>query len=159
MAEEAKMRSGRFVLAIAVLVTLLVAAEKIGAAADGAGLASWKGSASQIREPWQGVVENPADWSALWQRAFGEPAPDVDFRRYVVACVFLGHRADWLYAISLGNPEEQGGRWVIPWSLAPLVLELAKPFRARGQYLLKVYERPPGGLLVLDQHPQTPVRW
>src|SRR5512138_254437 len=94
----------------------------------------WKGGQSSQKDPFIKVVETPEEWTELWRRAFEAPAPEVDFNRYVVACVFLGHRADWLYSIHIGEPLRRGDIWVVPYGLAEIVVELAGPFKARGQY-------------------------
>ena len=111
---------------------------------------AWKGSSSSQKEAFIKVVETPEEWSELWRRAFDRPAPVVHFEKQVVACVFLGHSADWLYAIGFDSPSRRGDVWVIVYGLHPLILELAKPFKAGGQYHMKVYERLDGAKMILE---------
>jgi hypothetical protein len=103
----------------------------------------WEGSVSQQKEPFIQVIETPEEWANLWKRAFGEPSPTVDFKKNIVACVFLGHSADWLYSIHLDDPVLRGDAWVIHYSLVEIILELAGPFKASGQYAMKVLKRKP----------------
>jgi hypothetical protein len=124
------------------------------AAAEGRQLA-WKGSSSNQTEAFSKVVETPEEWSELWRRAFDRPAPAVHFETQVVACVFLGHSADWLYSIGFDAPRRRGDVWVIVYGLHPLILELAKPFKAGGQYHMKVYERIQGAKMILEAEPPS----
>ena len=71
------------------IVSLL---EKAGAGRDYLGM-EWKGNVSKQKEPFIKVVETQKEWSELWARAFEKPAPEMDFEKYVVACVFLGNEA------------------------------------------------------------------
>lgn len=109
----------------------------------------WKGAASDQKEEFIQVVEDLPAWTDLWKRAFGQPAPAVDFEKFVVACVFLGHNADWLFSIGFGEPYLQDKGWVLPYELVELVLELSGPFKASGQYGMKVYERKEGNKMIL----------
>jgi hypothetical protein len=111
----------------------------------------WEGSSSGQKEPFMQVVESGEDWSGLWKRAFQKPAPPVDFQKQVVACVFLGHSADWLYSIHIGEPYLRGGSWIIPYELAEIILELARPFKASGQYAMKVVEKKQGYKMILEK--------
>jgi len=114
-------------------------------------LTVWKGSASDQKEPFIQVVESEAVWSDLWKRAFQKPSPHVDFQKNVVACVFLGHSADWLYSIYIGDPELLENRWVIPYGLAEIILELTEPFKANGQYTMKVIKKKQGAPMILEK--------
>lgn len=110
-----------------------------------------KGFASNQKEEYIKVIDNQKEWAELWSRAFDKPSPSVDFERYVVACVFLGYSADWLYSISLGEPTRRGDSWVIPYSLVELVLELMGPFKARGQYYMRAYEKKTDAKMILEK--------
>jgi hypothetical protein len=101
----------------------------------------WKGNISNQKDAFIKVIDTPKGWAELWQRAFDQPAPAVDFEKFVVACVFLGHDADWLYSIGFGEPYLRGDVWIIPYDLAKIILELAGPFKAAGQYHMQVYEK------------------
>ena len=68
----------------------------------------------------------------------------------VVACIFLGHDADWLYAIAFGEPYLRGDIWVVPYELNELVLELAGPFKASGQYAMQVFAKKKGAGMKLE---------
>lgn len=111
----------------------------------------WKGSVSRQIEPFIKVVETQEEWSDLWKRALGEPSPAVNFNQYVVACVFLGHSADWLYSIHMDNPVLRGDTWVINYSLIEIILELSGPFKAGGQYAMKVFEKKTGAKMILEE--------
>ena len=111
----------------------------------------WKGSVSDQKEPFIQIVESEEVWSVLWKRAFQKSAPPVDFQKSVVACVFLGHSADWLYSIYIGDPELLENRWVIPYGLAEIILELTVPFKASGQYAMKVIKKKKDAPMILEK--------
>jgi len=111
----------------------------------------WKGFESSQKEPFIKIVATPDEWSGLWKRAFDEPAPEIDFNQYVVACVFLGHQADWLYSISIGDAARRGDVWVVSYGMAEMVLELSRPFKARGQYVMRVLEKKKGAPMILEE--------
>jgi len=104
----------------------------------------WEGHLSHKPEELVTVITDRQEWNALWQRAFAAPAPGVDFKKYGIACVFLGYNADWLYDIDFGEPRIENGLQVIPYDLIEIVLELSGPFRAGGQYHMKAFEREKG---------------
>ncbi|MRR18012.1 MAG: hypothetical protein EG826_16310 [Deltaproteobacteria bacterium] len=128
--------------------------EKAGAPREYLGM-EWQGNVSKQKEPFIRVVDAPAEWSELWQRAFNKPAPAIDFERYVVACVFLGHSAEWLYSIGLGKPVLRGNQMVVEYSLHDVMLRLSGPFRAGGQYLMRVLEKPKDVPMVLEEAGST----
>jgi hypothetical protein len=101
----------------------------------------WTGSISNQKERFVKIVTTKNEWDALWKRALDKPAPNVNFDRFAVACVFLGHDADWLYSIGFGKPYVRGEIMVIPYSLGMIVLELMGPFKAGGQYKMRVYKK------------------
>jgi hypothetical protein len=146
------MKKDRFILLVLMLTVFLWPAcqMKKAAVADGPGM-SWKGNMSSQKEPFIKVVQAPDDWHELWKRAFDQPAPAVDFGKYVAACVFLGHSADWLYAIHIGHPFRRGDSWVIPYGLVEMVLELAGPFKARGQYAIQIIEKKKDAPMMLEE--------
>lgn len=112
----------------------------------------WEGWVSLQAEELTTVVADQGAWTALWRAAFAAEAPPVDFKEQVVACVFLGHQADWAYRIAFGEPRQQPGLQVIPYSLVQLVLELERPFQASGQYRLELVKRSPGrGVVVTEE--------
>jgi hypothetical protein len=111
----------------------------------------WRGSVSDQKEPFIQVAESEEVWSGLWKRAFHKPAPPVDFHKSVVACVFLGHSANWLYSIYIGDPELLENRWVIPYGLAEIILELTGPFKASGQYAMKVIKKKKDAPMILEK--------
>jgi len=101
----------------------------------------WEGNLSRQGQELLTVITDDTEWRNLWQSAFGVPAPKVDFNKYVIACVFLGFQADWLYGIEFAEPCLEGGLLVIPYDLMEIILELQGPFRASGQYHMKAYEK------------------
>lgn len=68
-----------------------------------------------------------------------------------MACVFLGYKADWPYSIHIGAPERRGNGWVVPYGLAEMILELSGPFKAGGQYAMKVLEKRKDGPMSLEE--------
>jgi hypothetical protein len=116
---------------------------------------TWKGSMSNQKTEFIKVVETPEEWSQLWRRAFDKPAPDMDFEKYVVACVFLGHSADWLYSIGFGQPFMRDNLLVIPFGLAEIILELSGQFKASGQYYMKVFEKKKDVKMIIEEAAQS----
>lgn len=110
----------------------------------------WKGHISDQKEEFIKVVVDKKEWDELWRRAFDKSAPEVDFENYAVACVFLGHSADWLYSIGFGKPYERDNLLVIPYGLADIILELSGPFKASGQYHMKVFPKRKGYEMILE---------
>jgi len=109
----------------------------------------WEGYLSRQGQELLTVITDSKEWQSLWQSAFGVPAPEVDFNKYGIACVFLGFQADWLYGIHFGDPCVEDGLQVIPYDLIELILELQGPFRASGQYHMKAYDKNKGfGMIV-----------
>ena len=116
---------------------------------------TWKGSISKQKAEFIKVVETQKEWSDLWRRAFDQPVPDMDFEKYAVACVFLGHSADWLYSIGFGQPFMRDNQLVIPFGLAEIILELSGPFKASGQYSMKVFEKKKDVKIILEEAAQS----
>jgi hypothetical protein len=116
---------------------------------------TWKGSISKQKAEFIKVVETQKEWSDLWRRAFDQPAPDMDFEKYAVACVFLGNSADWLYSIGFGQPFMRDNQLVIPFGLAEIILELSGPFKASGQYSMKVFEKKKDVKIILEEAAQS----
>ncbi|MRR05446.1 MAG: hypothetical protein EG828_00650 [Deltaproteobacteria bacterium] len=109
----------------------------------------WEGYLSHQSDELVTVITDGKEWNSLWQRAFGAPAPEIDFEKYAVACVFLGFQSDWLYSIHLEEPCIEGNLMIIPYDLMEIILELEEPFRASGQYRMKAYEKKKGyGMIV-----------
>jgi hypothetical protein len=115
----------------------------------------WKGHISNQKERLVKVIAGKEEWDALWRRAFDQQAPDIDFYNYAVACVFLGHNADWLYSIGFDKPYVRGDITVIPYGLHKIVLELMGPFKASGQYHMKVYKKSRGVELILEDSAES----
>lgn len=110
----------------------------------------WEGSISNQAERLVTVISDRKEWEALWSRAFDKPAPDVDFEKNAVACVFLGFHAGWLYDIHIDDPREKGSLLVVPYGLSEIVLRLSGPFRASGQYRMKAVRKKPGFGMILE---------
>ncbi len=79
----------------------------------------------------------------------------MDFDKYAVASVFLGHSAEWLYSIGFGQTFMRGNQMVIPYALFEVMLRLAGPFKAGGQYHMKVFEKMKGVRIVLEEAART----
>jgi hypothetical protein len=116
----------------------------------------WKGNISNQKDEFIKIVETQTEWDELWLRAFEKPAPDLDFEKKVVACVFLGYSADWLYSIHIDEPVRRDKAWVIPYGLAEIILELSGPFKASGQYAMKILEKRKDASMILEE--DTPSR-
>lgn len=110
----------------------------------------WEGHLSDQKEKFVKVVVSKVEWDELWKRAFDKPVPEVDFENYAVACVFLGHSADWLYNIGFDKPYERDNLLVIPFGLAEIILKLSGPFKASGQYHMKVFKKQKGVEMILE---------
>lgn len=111
----------------------------------------WKGSISNQKTKYIKFITDNEEWVELWKRAFDKKAPEIDFAHYAVACVFLGYEADWLYGIGFGEPFKRGNFLIIPYSLSEIILELAGPFKASGQYLMKVFKKEKGLEMILEE--------
>jgi hypothetical protein len=116
---------------------------------------TWKGSISNQKKEFIQVVDTQEQWSKLWMRAFAKPAPDMDFEKYAVACVFLGHSANWLYSIIFDQPFLRDNQLVIPFGLAEIILKLSGPFKASGQYSMKVFEKKENVKMIMEEDPQS----
>ncbi|HPD55637.1 MAG TPA: DUF2330 domain-containing protein [Smithellaceae bacterium] len=115
------------------------------------GQMEWQGSTSAQKEQFISVITKKEEWTKLWRRAFNKTAPEIDFTQYVVACIFLGNNADWLYSISFGQPYTSGNVLTIPYTLAEMILELKEPFKAKGQYRMKVFRKIEGKEMQLEE--------
>jgi len=111
----------------------------------------WEGKVSKQAEKFVKVITDKREWADLWKRAFDKEAPEVDFNNYAVASVFLGYKADWLYHISFGKTYIQNNQLVIPYYLNEIILELSGPFKAGGQYYMKVFPKKEGVEMVLKE--------
>lgn len=110
-------------------------------AADSERQTIWEGYVSDQKDEFIKVVTARDEWVELWKRAFDKPAPEVDFEKNSVACVFLGHYARWLYGIHIGEAVWKDDKWVIRYGLVEVELRLSGPFKAGGQYCMKVIDR------------------
>ncbi len=142
-------------LPLFIWASLAGAQPKAGSATPALPGQEWEGFVSQQKEEFIQVVTAPEEWSALWKRAFDQPAPAVDFERHAVACVFLGYSATWLFAIVFDEPQVRDTTVVIPFGLVEMILELSGPFKAGGQYAMKVVEKRKGHRLVLEETPES----
>jgi ankyrin repeat protein len=147
---DARDREGKTAITLAVEgshreVTALLA--DAGASPDYASM-GWEGKESAVEEPLEAAVTDRGEWDRLWRRAFGKDAPDVDFGRFFVACVFLGHRAGWWYSIGFEGPVVRGEEDVVGYGLMMLQMRLS-PEGSRnpgfpGQYAMKVFPKRDG---------------
>ncbi|MBE0603963.1 MAG: hypothetical protein IH611_10130 [Deltaproteobacteria bacterium] len=110
--------------------------------------AEWEGKESAVGEPLDIVVTAGGEWRRLWRRAFDKDAPEMDFDRFFVACVFLGHRAGWWYSIGFDNSVVKEGEDVVGYGLVMLRMSASpEAFRNpgfRGQYAMKTFPRRDG---------------
>jgi hypothetical protein len=120
--------------------------------------ALWEGNESELAEPFTGVIGDMKEWTELWEKAFGKIPPSVDFERYAVACVFLGHYPGWWYYIALSEPRVSGSTIFIPYQLVDSIVELSRgdgsgitrKYGSRGQYRMKAVEKKPGFSLRME---------
>lgn len=115
-----------------------------------------EGNLSKQKNEFIGIVETQEEWTELWKRAFEKPAPIIDFDKYAVACVFLGHSAKWFYSIEFGETFMRDNKMVIPYALIEVILRLAGPFKAGGQYHMKVFEKKKDVKMILEKAGQFP---
>jgi hypothetical protein len=119
----------------------------------------WEGTESELVEPFTGIITNKTDWKELWIKAFRKDAPKLDFQRYAVAFVFLGHYPGWWYNICWAEPYTSGATIVVPYELVALIIELQNDGKGpslreqgnRGQYKMKVVEKKPGFFIKISQ--------
>jgi len=111
----------------------------------------WKGNISNQKTKYVKFVTDNEEWSELWKRAFDEKAPEVDFEHYAVACVFLGYEADWLYSIGFDEPFKRDGFLIVQYGLMEIILKLSGPFKASGQYHMKVFKKEKGFEMILEE--------
>lgn len=120
----------------------------------------WEGNLSAQKEEFIKLVDAREEWIELWQRAFKKPAPEVDFEKKVVACVFMGHSARWHYSIQFDEPLRRDNEILIYYSLHDVKLRMSGPFKAGGQYHMKVFEKQKGVPTVLKEGGSTAqIRW
>lgn len=127
--------------------------EKAGTAKEYKGM-EWEGYMSGQASEFIKVVEIQQEWTELWKRAFDKTAPDMNFEKYAVACVFLGYFADWLYDIGFDQTFIRDNQLVIPYGLYEVMLRLSGPFKASGQYHMKVYEKKKDVKMILKKASQ-----
>ena len=145
-------------LGVFCLATMYMALTRVPAEASQAPLVKtekegieWEGFISDQSEELVTVITGNEAWLAIWDTAFHEPPPVVDFNNYAVACVFLGFRAPWAFNIEFGAPFVEGDKLIIRYYLTPLILELSGPFRASGQYHMKVFKKKKGYTMELER--------
>lgn len=142
------MRCRKIILIVVFIVLSCFLTERIGAAEDER---EWKGNISDQKTKYIRAVTDNEEWVQLWKRAFDKEAPEVDFRHYAVACVFLGYEAVWLYHIDFGKPFVRGNSLIVPYGLIEIVLRLSGPFKASGQYHMKVFKKEKGCEMILEE--------
>lgn len=121
---------------------------------------AWEGELSNQKEPFIKIVTTQEEWSQLWARAFDQSAPMVNFKKYVVACIFLGYSADWSYSIDIGKSYRFGDAWIIPYCLVKNKLNLTGPFEASGQYAMRILKKKKDARMVLAEVDQSVMkRW
>ena len=108
----------------------------------------WKGNASLESKERYVVIHTLKEWANLWHETLGEAAPFVVFSHHDAVGVFLGYGADWLYVIHFDEGVVQEDKFVVRYALQPLVLELATPFRGKGQYKMKLYPKGEGEVVI-----------
>ena len=124
--------------------------ENAGAAKDYTGMV-WEGNQSGQREKFIKIVDTPEEWTSLWMRAFDRSPPEIDFQNHAAACVFLGHSAGWLFSIGIGEPFVRESQLVVPYGLHEVMLRLSGPFKAGGQYSIRIFEKRPGLEMTIEE--------
>jgi hypothetical protein len=77
---------------------------------------AWSGQYSSVTRAGERTITNSSMWRAFWADFFNTAPPlDIDFTKYMAACIFLGSRPTGGYAIEFGTPYEELGKMVIPF--------------------------------------------
>jgi len=115
----------------------------------------WEGQYSNQEQSLVQIVtnergsRNSLGWKDLWKKVSPSEAPDIDFDKYVIACVFLGRRPTGGYSIEFGKPYIKDNRMVVPYRehkpTGFVTQALSYPYR------MKVFERSPGREVVLER--------
>lgn len=74
-----------------------------------------QGSNSRIMEPRQVVVRSAAEWQTLWKAHSPQPAPVVDFSRFIIVGVFLGSRPTAGYEVAITAVTSRDGKGVVEY--------------------------------------------
>jgi hypothetical protein len=75
-----------------------------------------KGDQSNVDAARQVMVRDAAAWSALWkQHSPDRPPPAIDFRRDMVAAVFLGSRPSAGFAVEIVGTKDDAGTLVVQY--------------------------------------------
>jgi len=124
-------------------------------AEENSGAMEWKGRCSSQEEPLAQIVasewgsRNSSGWRDLWKKVSSSKAPEIDFDKYVVACVFLGRRPTGGYWVEFGESYIKDNRMVIPYkerkSTGFVTQALSYPYR------MKVFEKPVDREVVLER--------
>lgn len=78
-------------------------------------LQEWRGIYGGLSQPGQLVVKDQRSWEDLWRKLFRDPAPTIDFDRYMVVAIFMGLQRTGGYAVTILSAEEREGKLVISY--------------------------------------------
>lgn len=73
----------------------------------------WRGAFCGEAKPSARIIESGSEWDRLWQDSVKQPAPEVDFSKYVAAVVFLGSQPTGGYTIEFLGPLSDGVELVL----------------------------------------------
>jgi hypothetical protein len=102
----------------------------------------WQGTFCHQKEPLRKIITKAGEWEELWKRIFpGKTVPEIDFNKFLVACVFMGEKKSGGYYIEFDRPFMRNNKMIITFrehspSPQDLVIQaLTQP------YYLKAYEK------------------
>src|SRR3989338_6151041 len=76
----------------------------------------WSGQYSHQKTFKELIITDNFAWKRLWNRLFSERSiPDIDFKSYVVVCVFLGVRPTGGYSVEFEKPYLKDKKMIIPY--------------------------------------------
>ena len=76
----------------------------------------WSGEYCSKENPAELMVGFIAQWERLWKSFSSDsPLPEIDFKKYVIAAVFLGPRPTGGYSVEFGQPYLKDNKMVIPY--------------------------------------------
>ncbi len=110
----------------------------------------WSGQYSHQKTFKELIITDNFAWKRLWNRLFSERSiPDIDFKSYVVVCVFLGVRPTGGYSVEFEKPYLKDNKMIIPYKEHKpegiVTQALTQPFR------IKVVERKDNKVIILKK--------
>ncbi len=96
----------------------------------------WSGEYCSKENPSELIIGYIAQWEHLWESfSSAGTLPEIDFKKYVIAAVFLGPRPTGGYSVEFGQSYLKDNKMIIPY-------REHKP--GAGQFVTQVFTRPYG---------------